>query len=491
MSHKTGNKTRNLPTRSLSLPYMTAQGKQDRFWRRLGLAVMLALLGLSLCYWQERTTWLDVAYQTVLMLRDGSVQVQVYRFGAAVVQALPLAGMELGASLPAVLQLYSAAFPLLYLAFFVMIAYGFKDQPMSWLLVLLYTAMVYDGFFWCTSELQQGLGFLLVVWAFIRWRPGLDRAWHWAVLAPCAIALVFYHPLVFIPFFFIGVYLTYTMPTLRHWRTGLLALLMLAILVVKQLYLPNWYDDGKMNVFRDRLLADFPHYFSYAAYGKFFRHLWLYWWGLIVLWGVSLGWLLARRRWIEAALVALGSAGFVVITAIGSPNASYRFYAEVNYLPLALFAALPLCLHLLPLWGGKRWFRVAMAAFVAIRLLSIQQAAAPYTARRAWLKNQLTEARAAHPQARKFYLPEADAPLDLLHMSWATPYETLLLSACAHPDSAATLLITPTPDRFSADWGRSDVFLSEFQSFPINELPARYFGKALEQGSYVRARAAD
>jgi hypothetical protein len=285
--------------------------------------------------------------------------------------------------------------------------------------------------------------------------------------------LAFYHPLVFLPFFFIGVYLVYTTPAMRHWRMGVLALLMLAILAVKQRYFPNWYDDGKMGVFEQRLLADFPNYFGYAAYGKFFKHLWQYWWGLALIWCVS--------------LVVLGSGGFLVVTAIGSPNAGYRFYAEVNYMPLLLFAALPLCLHLLPLWGRKKWFQMTMAVFVATRLLSIQQASAPYTARQTWLKERIAEARGAHPQARKFYLPEAEAPLELLHMSWATPYETLLLSACAHPDSATTLLITPNPDRFAADWDQTDVFLSEFQSFPIHKLPARYFGLPPE-GDYIPLR---
>ena len=64
--------------------------KEDQFIFRLGFAGMVALLVLSIVFWRERTLFLDVAYQTVLMLRDDQVQVQVQRFGAAVVQALPL-----------------------------------------------------------------------------------------------------------------------------------------------------------------------------------------------------------------------------------------------------------------------------------------------------------------------------------------------------------------------------------------------------------------
>jgi hypothetical protein len=148
--------------------------KEDRFIFRLGFAGMTALLLLSVIYWRERTLFLDVAYQTVLMLRDGDVQVQVQRFGAAVVQALPLWGSKLMLPLKDVLLLYSVSFTLLYLLFFTLTAVVFKDRLMSWAMLCLYLLMTVDGFYWCTSELQQGLGFMLVVWAFIRRFPAID-----------------------------------------------------------------------------------------------------------------------------------------------------------------------------------------------------------------------------------------------------------------------------------------------------------------------------
>ena len=38
-----------------------------------------------------------------------------------------------------------------------------------------------------------------------------------------------------------------------------------------------------------------------------------------------------------------GSIAFVLLNAIGAPQATYRFYSEVNYYPLILFVAIPFC----------------------------------------------------------------------------------------------------------------------------------------------------
>ncbi|MCB0637580.1 MAG: hypothetical protein KDC54_13215, partial [Lewinella sp.] len=172
----------------------------------LSLGVLLALAVLAAVFWRERAWLLDVAYQTVLMLQDGTVQVQVYRFGAAVVQALPLLGMKLGLPLAVISFLYSVAFPLVFLLFWWLTVRVLRQSALGLALALLYTGMVYDGFYWCTSELQQGLGFLLVCWAFILRYPRLDRPWQWVVLVAALVALVFYHPLVFIPFLFAWLY---------------------------------------------------------------------------------------------------------------------------------------------------------------------------------------------------------------------------------------------------------------------------------------------
>ena len=60
----------------------------------LGYFVLGALLIFSIVFYQERTLFVDVAFQTVKMITEGGWQIQVYRFGSGIVHALPLAAIK-------------------------------------------------------------------------------------------------------------------------------------------------------------------------------------------------------------------------------------------------------------------------------------------------------------------------------------------------------------------------------------------------------------
>jgi hypothetical protein len=237
-----------------------------------------------------------------------------------------------------------------------------------------------------------------------------------------------------------------------------------------------------MSVFMENLQKDFPNYFSYPAYGKFFNHLWQYWWGIVLLYSAFLLGSIRKRAWAEIGFVTLAVAGYLVISALGSPNASYRFYAEVNYMPIVLMIAVPAGSQLLDDWLRLPWARSVMIVVVIARLLHISVGHQPYAARLEWLSQAMQTGKAENPGATKFYLTAQRCPMDTLLMTWATPYETLLLSACERPGSASSLMITEDTGKFSAYWKREDVFVSEFQTFALDKLPNYYFGTL--SGSY-------
>lgn len=443
--------------------------------------VMLVLILLSGIFWQERAWFLDVAYQTVLMIKDGTVQVQVYRFGAAVVQALPLLAIKLGLPLVWVSALYSLSFTLIYLLFFVVIVVVLRQWKLGVALAILYTAMVYDGFYWCTSELQQGLGFLLVVWAFILRFPQLNKPGHWLFLVPAVIALVFYHPLVFIPFFFCWVYLGWVNRELRHLPyLGLLGW-MLLVLWGKSHWFGNWYDTAKMETFRTNLANFYPNYLDLPAYGKFLENALLYWWGFLLLLLIVVVWQLSRKKWLDVLMVLGATLLFLVLNAIGSPDPAYRFYSEVNYYPLIFFVAIPFCYTILPKWYTYRWCLPALALFFGIRLLIIGLHHQPYSERLNWMEQTITTAQDDF-QTDRFIRAEHTVPLDTLIMAWGTPFESLLISAATSPEKATTYFITPDPARFPDSLQqRSDVFLMEFFNIPLDEINGPYFELDVQQ----------
>ncbi|MEM1216375.1 MAG: hypothetical protein AAGJ82_11855 [Bacteroidota bacterium] len=434
---------------------------------------MLALLVLSAYFWQERAWLLDVAYQTVLMLRDETTQVQVYRFGAALVQALPLAAIKLELPLSWVSWCYSVSFTLWYGLFFVLIVWVFRQYFLAVVLVLLYTAMVYDGFYWCTSELQQGLGFLLVFWAMVLRFPALRRWWLWPLLVISCVGLAFYHPLVAIPFLGCWAYFGWYENDLRHGRYLLLLGVMLLVLWVKSQWFGNYYDAAKMAVFQKQL-AEFPRIFHYPAYEKFFWRTLLYWWGFPLLLGVVTVAHVRYRQWWVLGGMWLACAGFLVLNVLGSPQATYRFYSEVNFYPLVLIVAVPLAHYVLPRWQFSRWTFPLLGLFIVLRLAVITQHHEVYTERLDYLEQLVQQAQQEEP-GQRYLVSEAQVDMDKLVMTWGTPFETLLLTAAAHQDSVVTLCVTPDLGRYpDALRTQGSELLMEFYPIPFEALPATY-----------------
>ena len=444
--------------------------KNTRYLNLISGLTMLTLLVLSAIFWRERTWFLDVAFQTFLMIKDGTVQVQVYRFGSAIVQLLPLAGIKLALPLVWVSFLYSISFPLVYLIFWWLIVKVFRQPLMGVGLALLYVAMTYDGFYWCTSELQQGLGFLLVIWAMILRYPDLNKGWHWIFLVFSLIALAFYHPLTFIPFFFCWVYFGLENKQLQHPRFLYLAAIMLVVLWAKSHWAANWYDNAKMATFDKNMHDFFPNYFSFPAYAKFVRSSLFYWWGLPIL-GLSVGtYLLSVRKYFLVLMIVGASFAFIVLNAIGSPEAIYRFYSEVNYYPLVIFVAIPFCYSLLKDWHNKQWILPALVVFIGLRLLLIGFHHQPYTDRIEYL-SQLTNETHHKFGGQRFITSEQNVAMDTLIMTWATPFESMLITASEHPDSVLTFLIHPTPERFTEEQRQDrSVLLQDFNDFSMEEL---------------------
>lgn len=450
-----------------------------RPYRRLGIGTMLILLVLAGIFWRERTWFIDIAYQTCLMIKDGTLQVQVYRYGSGAVQILPLLAIKAELPLGWVSWFYSVSIHLLFFIFFLLSTYGLRRSDIGLGIALLYTIMVFDGFYWVTSELQQGLGLAFVQYAFWLRFPKLDRWWQWVIQIPLVFLLGFYHPLIFIVYFFGAAYLAWSRPELRHYRFVIAALLMIGVLFVKSRYFSNYYDDGRLTNFWKNATEQWPNYFQFEAWTDFFQNLVTIWWGLLLGWILVLGALLWQRRWVAFLFVFGASFAFMLISVINSPNTPHRFYAEVNYYPLAVFVVLPFCIDLLPQWHERfpRALPVALAIFFVARLAGIALAHQPFTDRLVWLEDRIEEGRRQFPETNRFYYRNTSELEDTLLMNWGVPFETLLMTATQDGrDSTATLyLLADYEERQRKSLQRQDLFVSPFSDLPIDTLEGNYF----------------
>lgn len=449
--------------------------------RRLGYAGMVGLLVLAGVFFRERAWMLDIAFQTFLMIHDGTVQVMVNRFGSALVQVLPLSAIKLGAPVEVVSFLYSISFPLLFLGFYAVTVRVLRNDYLGWAIVLLYTLVVYDAFYWATSEQQQGLGAVLVFFAYWLRHPRQEKPWMWAVSVFSVVALAYYHPLVFISFYFLWAYFgLHFRAKINGWAYWALAGFMAVVQGVKSWLSANWYDNAKYSSFSDNLAAYFPNYFDLPAHGKFLHNALTIWYGFPVLLVAVTVFYLYRQSWLKLGLVWLTCFGYLMLLHIGSPEPEYRFYVEVNYMALSIFVGVPFLFEIAPLMKARH-LQYLLSGLLILRLTTIGLHHKPFEARWRWI----AQAVAAPEAGNRFYLPESEAPMDTLLMSWGTPYESLLISnAQTNAKRVRTLLVHPSMATFQDVLGQDTVFITSFKTYPIEALNSSYF--SLGRGQYKR-----
>lgn len=75
----------------------------------------------------------------------------------------------------------------------------------------------------------------------------------------------------------------------------------------------------------------------------------------------------------------------------------------------------------------------------------------------------------------KFAISEADVPIELVKNGWASPFETLLLSAIENPDSTRSVFIYNKDVDISSKLSKKRHLLTPFSDLPYESLPAVYF----------------
>jgi hypothetical protein len=462
-------------------PVHSYQFPNARF-RWLGYASMCGLLLLALIFYKERAFLLDIAFQTFLMINEGTVQVMVNRFGSAVVQVLPLLAIKAEAPLWMISMLYSASFPLLFLLIYTLIVKAFKNDYLGWVLVFLFTLIVFDAFYWATSEQQQGLAVLLLFYAYLLRFPDQNKWWMWLVNTAGIVLLAFYHPLIFLPFYFLWAFFLLHRPKVfLNWRHFLLAVMMAGVLVIKSKYFSNWYDSGKMSTFWSNLEKYYPNYFDLPSHVKFLKNCLYYWYLFPLFLGIDSVFYLIRRQWLKLLLLLTACLGYVMLLHIGSPQSDHRFYVEVNYMALSIFVMVPFLFDIAPgIRPSRLW--LLFAGLVVLRLSTIALHHRPFTARIEWIRQTMEEGERQHPPSSRFYLSASQAPMDTLLMPWGIPYESLLISTYDGKDPVQSLFIHAEVNKFEEALSQDTTFVTEFKTYSIEELNPHYF--PLKAGAY-------
>ncbi len=455
----------------------------------IGYLTWAVLLALSLLFYRERAFFMDAGFQLFNLINEGKIQVYHYRFVTAVPQVVPFLLMKMGAPLWALGMGFSAAYILFYFSVWVALVRWLRQEVLGWVLLSLLLLMTFDGFYHIQSEFNLGLALLLLAFGVVLRNARLDAIWQWALLMPLAATVGFSHKLSIIFVVFLWVFMFLNIKELRHWRYGLLLGVFLLVTAFKSVFFTNWYEAAKQEEFAVNLGMYWYKLWAIPANLVFAERCLHYYYLLPLLLAIVTLFYLKRRQWLKLGLVWSFSLGYLLLYNIADPQSQYRFYAEVSLLPLSIFVAVPFFIDVLPgarlqatafrkfVTFGKLW-PATLLAILALRLATIAWNHSTVAGQFAWIKKQVNR------PGNRFLLPENQAPLDTVLMTWGVPFTAMHLSALESPDSAKTLLILPDFQWFEKEMDRDDVFFSPFHKvLKKSELNQDYY--RLKSGRYL------
>lgn len=427
--------------------------------RNIGLISYSIFLCFAIYFYQERTLFLDNAFQVFLMIVDGNIVVNADRWPATIVRFLPFAFIKTQAPLQLVLLSFSLSYWLFHFAIFLMLSYGLKDKTLGLLQLSTATIPLMHSFYWCNSELNLAISVLLLTYAFYKKR-------HWWTFGILSFVLLWLHPLVFIPYIFLWIMeglnrfkKASNFTTFKNIEPVLIATGFFLLFVIKRTFFKNWYDTMKSKVFSENLSdydfinMDFFHALFIDAHVLF-----------MVVFGLALSYTLYKKMFLKSLFFFLFVCAYLMILDISkSVDRAQDFYNEVNFIIIFFASA-----YILKDWVKELSQRLQLSLFGVLVLFVTFNwitTARFYTQRMQWIEAM------AQRNDRKILSRNSEID-DMLILDWGSAYESIVI--CSLNGKSKTFIVTDDKAKFIAK-GSEELFYGAFKTYPIEKINNSYY----------------
>ncbi|MEL7122425.1 MAG: hypothetical protein AAFO07_23470 [Bacteroidota bacterium] len=430
----------------------------------VGYITFAVLFFLCFFYYEARTTNLDNAFQTFLLICEGKITVMAYRWPATVVRFLPYLLSQLHADLDLVMMSFSFSYVLMHFIAFLLLVHYYKRPRLVLMQLFLLLLACSDGFFWCNSELIQGLSVALLFKASIDRLERKKNVLSGLIAFIYAVLLNFYHPILLFPVVFLLIY-----DQLYSWKINRVAtwalFSYLLLFIIKSSFFASWYDKMKSNAFAANL-ENYWYRFWEAPMLQTLPEELFYKFHFIVLGLLTVSIvMLFRKKWLSLLFILAYCLGFFFILLIGEPDASYSFYNEINYYPFLLFVFYPLLFESKHL--ANQYIRVVIIALLLFSIGRICFTAGKYYNRMEWIYEKI-----ATTSCNKTIIKEEQIPQAFRLMNWGLPHESLLISRKLPINKS---LHTDFPQYKVEDQYASDIFITQFKALEAEFVETYYF----------------
>ena len=434
----------------------------------IGIVAYVIMLILSILFYKERTIILDSAYDLFHILR-GAVDFNAVRFAGVLPKLGAVFAVKMGLSLSDVLLSYSVVTAVYYFVLYIICGSLLKKYEFALAILLCNTIFVSECFYYVSSELPQGIAFLLFTIAFIS--ANKDKGiFSWILILVFVVAIAFFHPLmVFVLAYAVGFLLLRKEIDIDRRVLYSMAILFFVLVVFKTLVIRTQYEQHSMGGLKN-FITQFPNYFTLYSDKQFLHNcVTRYYWIPLISAGVI--WVnIVNRDWKKLLFFTGSLIGYLLLVNISYPTiVTPTFYIENLYLPVGLFLALPFVFDLLPVLISKQIAMPVVAIILFTGCVRMYMTHSLFTARLDFERTIIKEYG-----GKKVILDANKVNAGIIQMLWGTPYEFLLLSIC-EGQQPASIIIDDKPAHRPWVVAQKKSLVVNYNIFPYDQLSPKYF----------------
>ncbi len=435
----------------------------------VGILFLIAELILSIIFYKERGTYMDVAFQTFEMIRTNALAPQVYRFGSMFTQIFPFLGIFFKLPLWSIAMLYSTGVVIYNSCIFLYCAFIKKSNGMSLVFIIYSAMMITHMFFWIQSELSQAIPFIIFLLCYLEHKSMNDFKWnHVLILLMILVTMVFFHPLAFLVYLICSFIIAILKS--NNWNLkvlGISVILASFIYVVKLLFFNNWYDSGAHDRI-DNIRSLYPNYFNTASTLQFFKNSLTIYVGVTLSLFVFVFMFIKHKKISQLTLILLLILGYFFFINVSHPSGQV-FYLENMYLAIPLFLSLAIVYNGFQLDSQPFNSAFGLACLLSlICMVRLTIVAKSYTERQNWFRHQISTY-----EDEKVILSEKSVPMNQLLFSWPSAYEIWMLSTI-ETGKTASIVVVDDLNKLKLYQDTSNAFIG-IQIYPYHILPSTYF----------------
>lgn len=433
------------------------------------IVILFWMLYSFLCiyFYLERSTYADSGYYIFTIIQQKTFCLQHGRYGAILIQWLPVLAVNAGCSLKIVLIAFSICPVIFYFILFHTIRKVSTEKWVGYIFLLSITATIHHSFFNLNSEMVHGSALLIVLAAVLQSKKITN-------LQKIIYALVITITLIFLHIFLIAIALLIIAISFLHKPSKELVIIIsvaLLLFLAKKLIITDGYEANALQSFDWRAItlrnmhsSFFPVFFFNAVVVYFQIPVFF----VVLLYSKSD---LSKKMVITLLLVIIA---LYIILMLYLRNGAMKAYVDSYNAIIFYFTWAVLVLIIKDESISKEWNVFLIIIFIVSfgRLFSEKE----YTNRGHYLQHLMRD----NP-VKQIYLYQ-NMPEGIKSMSWSVPYETLLISSLG--GETKTILIKESFYKIDEYLSDSTKFLGAEWTFPKQiKLNERYF--RLKKGLYV------